>query len=148
MWEVIIHGARGLWFFPEQIAPSFEWDTTPPDVAAELTRQNALITSLASVLQGPIDPPDIGASAATPIELGWRSDASGRYIFALNLSPVAHANRAITLTGIDASSASVFGESRSVPIVAGVLSDDFAPYAVHIYVVAAGDLIFANGFDQ
>jgi hypothetical protein len=148
MWEVIIHGARGLWFFPEQIAPSFLWDTTPVDVAVELTQQNALITSLAPVLQGPIDPPGFGATVAPPLELGRRSTASGYYIIVLNVSATAHNDRSITLVNTGSSTtAGVYGESRNVAIVGGVISDDFGPYAVHIYVIPTGDAIFADGFE-
>jgi Beta-galactosidase len=148
MWEVIIHGARGIWFFPEQITPTFLFDTTPTDVANEMTRQNATIAALASVLQGAVDPSGIAATAAAPLDMGWRNAASGAYFIVLNLSSSAQNARTIALSGIGAaSSASVFGEARTVPISAATIDDSFAPYAVHIYVVPAPDEIFRDGFD-
>ncbi len=147
MWEVIIHGARGIWFFPEQITPSFLFDTTPPDVVAEMTLQNAKITALASVLQGDINPAGISASVAAPLDVGWRSTAAYAYLLALNLSGTAQNGRAVALSGTGAvTSATVFGEARTVPISAAAISDDFAPYALHIYIVP-GDEIFGDSFD-
>jgi hypothetical protein len=147
VWEAIIHGARGLSYFPEQVTPSFEWDTTPADVASELTQQDALITRLADVLQGALDPPGFSATAAAPIELARRSAADGNYVFALNLSATAHSGRTISVGGIGAAAtATVYGEARVLPIVAGVITDDFGPYAVHIYVMG-GDRIFQDGFE-
>jgi len=146
MWEVIVHGARGIWFFPEQITPSFLFDATPADVVTEMTRQNATITALASVLQGDVDPAGISAQVASPLDVGWRSDSSGDYFIVVNLSPNSANARAVTLSGAGSvGNAIVYGESRNVPIVSGAIHDDFAPYAVHIYHIPP-DEIFADGF--
>jgi len=142
-----VHGARGLWFFPEQISPTFVFDATPANVAAEMTTQNATITALASVLQGVLNPPGLSASVAAPLDAGWRSASSGSYFIVVNLSGNTHNASSIALTGIGAAvSATVYGEARSVPISGNAISDDFAPYAVHIYVLPAPDEIFRDGF--
>jgi hypothetical protein len=147
MWEVIIHGARGIWFFPEQITPTFLSDTTPANVVAEMTAQNATITALASVLQGAVNPAEISASVASPLDVGWRDTPGAAYLLALNLSGSTHNARTLTLGGVDfAATASVYGESRSVAISGNTITDNFAPYALHIYV-ALRDEIFANGFE-
>jgi len=147
MWEVIVHGARGIWFFPEQISPTFLFDTTPANVAAEMTTQDAAIAALASVLQGVLNPPGISASVAAPLDAGWRSASSGSYFIVVNLSGSAHNASSIALSGIgSAVSANVYGEARSVPIANNTISDDFAPYAVHIYVLPSPDEIFRDGF--
>ena len=55
----------------------------------------------------------------------------------LNLSPraVSH-HQAIRLRGIgSAASATVYGENRTVPISGSTITDNFGPYAVHIYQV-------------
>jgi hypothetical protein len=147
IWELIIHGVRGYFFFPEQISPTFLFDTTPADVVAEMTKQNAIVTSLAPVLQGTIDPAGISATVSAPLEAAWRGNPSASYFFVLNLSNTTHNARTVTLSGIgDAALAVVLNESRSVPIVASAITDNFGPYAVHIYVIAA-DEIFRDGFD-
>ncbi len=148
MWEVIVHGARGIWFFPEQITPTFLFDTTPANVATEMTTQNATITALASVLQGTVNPAGLSATVAAPLDAGWRNAASAAYFIVVNVSGTAQNARSIALGGIgNAASASVYGEARNVPISSGSISDNFAPYAVHIYVVPAPDAIFADGFN-
>ena len=86
VWEAIIHGVRGIFYFPVQVSPTFSYDVTPPAVAAEMTRQDATITKLARVLQGGIDPPALGATAPAPLQVAWRSSAGRDYFFVLNLS--------------------------------------------------------------
>jgi hypothetical protein len=137
VWEAIIHGARGIFYFPVQVSPSFEFDVTPPGVAAEMTKQDATISKLASVLQGTIDPPSLGATTSSPLEVAWRSSSGHSYFFVLNLSAATVDYQAIKLTGIgSAKSATVYGENRKVHIFNGTIVDNFGPYAVHIYQVS------------
>jgi hypothetical protein len=147
MWEVIIHGARGIWFFPEQISPTFLSDTTPANVVTEMTLQNANITALAAVLQGAVNPAEVSATIAAPLDIGWRDTTGAAYFIAVNLSANTLDGQSIAVSGSDLSeTVSVFGESRSVPVSAGTLTDDFAPYAVHIYI-DVHDEIFRDGFE-
>jgi hypothetical protein len=73
VWEAIIHGARGIFYFPVQVTPHFKYDVTPPAVAAEMTKQDATITKLADVLQGTINPRSLGATVPAPLQVAWRS---------------------------------------------------------------------------
>ena len=135
VWESIIHGARGIFYFPVQVTPNFKYDVTPPAVAAEMTRQDATITKLASVLQGTINPRSLGAVAPSPLQVTWRRSSGHSYFFVLNLSPTA-SHQIIALSGVgSATSATVYGENRTVQISGGTISDNFGPYAVHIYQV-------------
>jgi len=136
VWEAIIHGARGIFYFPVQVTPHFKYDVTPPAVAAEMTRQDATITKLAGVLQGTINPPSLGAVAPPPLQVAWRSSSGHSYFFVLNLSPQAADHQIIALRGTgSAASATVYGENRTVQISDGTITDNFGPYAVHIYQV-------------
>ena len=136
VWEAIIHGARGIFYFPVRVTPHFSYDVTPPAVAAEMTRQDATITKLASVLQGTINPSSLGASAPAPLQVAWRSSAGHSYFFVLNLSPRAVSHQGIRLRGIgSAASATIYGENRAVPISGSTITDNFGPYAIHIYQV-------------
>jgi len=136
VWEAIIHGARGIFYFPVQVTPGFKYDVTPPAVAAEMTRQDATITKLASVLQGPINPPPLGAAAPPPLQAAWRRSSGHSYFFVLNLSPQAADHQTIALRGTGpAASATVYGENRTVQISNDTITDSFGPYAVHIYQV-------------
>jgi hypothetical protein len=136
VWEAIIHGARGIFYFPVQVTPHFEYDVTPPAVAAEMTRQDAIITKLAGVLQGPVNPPSLGAAAPPPLQAAWRRSSGHSYFFVLNLSPQAADHQTIALRGTgSATSATVYGENRTVQISNDTITDNFGPYAVHIYQV-------------
>jgi hypothetical protein len=137
IWVAIVHGVRGYIFFPQVVGKDATGDGTPPDVAAELTIQNATVTQLAPVLQGAINPTTLGASVPAPLQAGWRDAPSGKYFFVVNTKQPTLTNAAITLTGVDtATSASVFNESRTVTLANGKLTDTFGAFAVHIYVVA------------
>jgi hypothetical protein len=136
VWEAIIYGARGIFYFPVQVTPDFKYDVTPPAVAAEMTKQDATITKLAGVLQGTINPRSLGATAPSPLQVAWRSSASHSYFFVLNLSPRAVDHQTIALSGIgSATSAAVYGENRTVQISSNTITDNFGPYAIHIYQV-------------
>ena len=138
IWDAIIHGARGITYFADQLGgggTSFTWDGTPTANADELTKQNALITSLASVLQGEIDPSGWSAKVTAPLETAWRYDAGSAYFFVLNLSATAKPKQAIALTGTKSTSATLFGTTTTIPITASTITDDFAAYEVKIYVV-------------
>src|SRR5262249_39023274 len=88
LWDAIIHGARGIFYFPHTgCDPCTTPDGTTPELQAEMTAQNARITSLAPVLQGDIDPPGLVPQATAPLELSWRRAVDGTYIIVLNLSP-------------------------------------------------------------
>ena len=39
VWDAIIHGAKGITYFPQQVAGGNITDATPANVAAEITRQ-------------------------------------------------------------------------------------------------------------
>lgn len=137
IWEVIIHGVRGFFYFPAVVGTNgFNFDGTPPEIVSEITKQNETVTQLARVLQGRVNPPEIGATVAAPLEAGWRHAPDASYFFVLNTKSQALQAATVGLKGVsDASSATVFSESRSVSLANGKLTDDFGPHAVHIYIV-------------
>ena len=68
--------------------------------------------------------------------IAWRSHGGKSYFIVFNNSDTAVNNAAITLKGVSsASTATVVGESRSVSLSNGSLTDSFAADSVHIYVV-------------
>jgi hypothetical protein len=71
------------------------------------------------------------------VALGRRRTDGVSYFFVLNLSNTQVNGASVALTGVGAAKgATVFNESsRSVTLSGGKLTDDFAPYALHIYVV-------------
>jgi hypothetical protein len=163
VWAAVIHGARGIVYFPQVVAPDgFDWDghcgtrteyawydfracypndptyTRPTDVQgvhAAIVAVNAQLNALSPVLVTDYDPSGIAATAPAPLEVGWRIAPDGtRWIFAVNSSSTPLVGAKITLTGVSGSAA-VFGENRSEPIVGGAITDDFDAWGVHIYSV-------------
>jgi hypothetical protein len=137
-WDTIIHGARGVFVFPEQPYNPFIFDNTTAAMDTEITTQFGTVNSLGGgVLQGVINPIAMNVTVASPLETTWRIYNGHQYIFVLNFSYNQKNARTITLTGIgSATQAVVFGESRTVPISnTGVITDDFGPHAIHIYQV-------------
>jgi len=135
-WEAIIAGIRGIWYFPIQVTPTFSFDVTPAAVATQMTTDDATVTQLAPVLQGTVNPSSIGATVSSPLLVGWRSASSGNYFIVLNLSTNTESNETIKLTGTgSATSATVYGENRTVPITNNTITDNFGPYAAHIYQI-------------
>lgn len=137
IWLAVAHGARGIIYFPELVGNNpFAFDGTTAAVATEMTKQNGILAALASVLQGPLDPAGLAATVPSPLHLTWRSAPSGKYFFVVNPTASAVSSASIVLGGAGgATSATVYGESRSVTLSGAVLVDDFPPYSVHIYEV-------------
>ncbi len=50
IWSSVVNGAAMLSAFPVRLAPSFEWDGTPPDLAATLAEEFGRIAELERVL--------------------------------------------------------------------------------------------------
>jgi hypothetical protein len=93
------------------------------------------VKALTSALQTTINPSGMSATVTAPLEAGWRS-STHQYFIVDNTDSNAHNSQTITLTGTgSATSAVVYGESRNVNIVSGVITDNFAANAVHIYQV-------------
>ncbi len=134
MWNAINHGARAIHFFAAAFNP-FVFDATPADVSAEITRQNAIITALAPVLQSDINPSAANVSASGNIDIGWRISGNSLYVIAVNVSGSQVNNAAISLNGVADGSAQVYNENRSLPVSGGQITDSFAEHAVHIYVI-------------
>jgi len=141
MWDAVIHGARGIMVFAyvgqlnRATSDGHGCAAIPAANAAEIRAQSALLTSLGSVLQDEIDPATLDATPSLPaLEAGWRDTPSGKYFFVLNTTNVDQGTAAVTLRGVGAAtSATVIGEGRTVPVASGVIRDAFGPYAVHIY---------------
>ena len=135
-WDAIIHGARGIFIFPEQPYNPFIFDNTTADMDTEITTQFNTAKSLGSALQGTINPIGMAATVSSPLEVSWRKYNGHQYILVLNFSYNPMNGQTIALTGTgSATQALVCGESRDVPISNGAITDDFGPHAIHIYQI-------------
>lgn len=144
-WDAIIHGAKGIIYFPQQIGNGFQYDATPADVAAEITGTDALITSLGAVLNASSDATDntvkltSKGSVVGDLEATWRVYGGHEYLFVLNMSTDTLSNLSFTTDGLSgATPLSVFNEDRSLTTTSGAITDSFAPYQLHIYEGSVG----------
>lgn len=144
-WDAIIHGAKGIVYFPQQIGNGFKYDATPAAVVTEITKQNALISSLAAVINAGDDATDnkisltSGGKNVQDLEGTWRNFGGHEYLFVLNMSTDTLSNLKFSAAGLsNGGVATVFNESRSTSISAGTLTDSFSPYQLHVYELSAG----------
>lgn len=132
-WDAIIHGSKGLIYFPQQFNPDVT-DATPPAVVAEMTKNDALITSFGAVLNSGSDANNNYVNLPGGLEATWRDFGGHRYYFVLNDSHGA-TYQTINLPGLSAGSVEVAGEGRSVWSSGGALTDSFGAYQLHVYRV-------------
>ena len=137
VWMSIIHGSRGLIYFAHQFEPKFieAGLLADKDMLAAVTKINAQIRRLAIVINSrPLAPTAVQSSSPkTTIAVTTRRHNGATYVFAVNMRAVATKGE-FGLTYSDGSNvADALGEDRQVSVREGVFSDEFAPYAVHLY---------------
>jgi hypothetical protein len=138
VWHAVIHGVRGIIYFPQQIGEGFRYDATPPKVALEMSRQNRRLNEMGDVLAGEVNPKAYAVKGEPPLEAGWRAAGDGRlFVIVLNFSDDNANGKRVEVGGIGAVKASVVGEDRDVAISGGAFTDNFGPYGVRIYQLAA-----------
>jgi hypothetical protein len=134
VWHAVIHGVRGVVYFPQQFGDGFKYDATSQRVALEMSKQNRRLHELGDVLASAQNSPDFKAQAASPLEVGWRvAGGSKAYVIALNFSDEVAKARTIKVT--NGSRAAVMWEERTLTVADGAITDDFGPYEVHVYLM-------------
>lgn len=144
IWMSIIHGSRGILYFVHQFKPDFVEATwlKSPELATAIRKINQRIQGLAKTInQPPSD--DIAAirtqdlhGAPLPMEkiaITARRDECAVHLFAASLAnlPI----KAEIRLRQPALTAEVLDENRTVKIGENGFSDDFPPYAVHLYAI-------------
>jgi hypothetical protein len=138
VWHAVIHGVRGVVYFPQQIGEGFRYDATPSGVALEMSQQNRRLNEMGAVLASEANPQALSVKCEKPLEVGWRAAADGRsYVIALNFSDAPVVQKRIELGGVGAAAtaARVTWESREIAVRGGVLTDDFGPYEAKSYEI-------------
>jgi hypothetical protein len=135
IWHAIIHGARGIFYFPQAFNP-FEFEAVAPDVLDEMIVQHELIAELGPLLQGEVDPDTFAVGVDAPYEVTWRVTDRAAWIFVLDTSgqPGTASVRIPGATG----ELTVHDEGRSLELVDGAVTDAFAPFELHVYVLPRG----------
>ncbi len=139
VWMSIVHGSLGIGYFCHIFSPSFieAGLLTLPANSAAVKAIDAQITSLAPVLNTPslANGATVSSSnTAVPVDIMVKRYQGQLYLFAVAMRPAA-TTASFTLRGVGAATATVLGESRTLPVTGGVFSDAFAAYDVHLYEV-------------
>jgi hypothetical protein len=134
VWHAIIHGARGIFYFPQAFNP-FEWVAVPSEVVAEMVVQHELLDALGPLVQADIDPDVVSVVVDAPLEVTWRVTDGSVWLFVLNTAN-APGTATIRVAGdLAGDEAVTYAEDRVVAHTDGTLTDAFDPLQVHIYVL-------------
>jgi hypothetical protein len=143
VWLGLIHGVNGVTYFVHSWEPAFREDGIfgNSTMVTAVTALNRQVKSLAPVLNSASVPSVVAvasSNSAAPIDTMVKAKGQVLYVFAA-IARAGTATGTFTIAGlIGDGSATVVGESRSVAVVAGKLTDDFAASAVHIYQIDLG----------
>jgi hypothetical protein len=135
VWDALIHGAQGIFYFSQSF-DAFRYDATPIDVAAEMTKQNAVITTLATVLNSQDRPDVTNVTLTGGLEAMTKSLDGVTYLFILNQTNAALTGNFSAAFTFGRAGLSVLGENRtlfSTDEDGHIFTDTFAPYGYHIY---------------
>ena len=142
VWMALIRGARGLIYFVHQFKPDFKEAALldDPSMLTAVTKINRQIRELAPVLNSPTDTEGLkvqvsGTDGMIAAILKRRGDVL--HVFAVNLRNQPARSRFELRAAPAGAKVAVLEESREVPCESGSFSDEFAPYAVHLYRVSA-----------
>jgi hypothetical protein len=139
VWSALVHGALGIGYFAHVFAPSFIEagllaDTTMANAVKDLDAQ---ITSLAPALNTPSIANGVKTTttdATIPIDTMVKRVGGKTYLFAVAMRDGKN-TATFALSCIGDATATVLGESRTIPVKSGTFSDAFDPYAVHSYEI-------------
>ena len=140
VWSAVVHGALGIGYFVHQFKPAFSEAALLDDAttSAAVLEVDTQLGKLAPVLDTPSIANGVGVKttdAAIPIDVMLKRFGGSTYLFAVGMRDGKN-QATFTLSCVGkAAKAEVLGESRTVDVTAGVLTDAFEPYAVHLYKI-------------
>ena len=141
IWMALVHGAAGIQYFCHRFSPTFSETDCLDDAptAAAMLAVNTQIESLAPVLNSPSVGNGVTVKSSDtkiPVDSMLKRYQGATYLFATEMR-AGMATATFTLRDFPATaSAEVIGEKRTVAVKAGVFTDDFQSYGVHIYKIS------------
>jgi hypothetical protein len=136
VWMSLIHGSRGLIYFVHQFAPVFREAALldDPQTLAAVTQINQQVQRLAAVLKSPplADRITVKTDSA-PIDLIARLDSEYLYIFAVCMKNQSARGTFTVTKQLSAPQVEVIDEKRTITANGEEFTDEFKPYAVHLY---------------
>ena len=142
VWMSLIHGSMGIIYFVHQFQPEFIEAAllADPEMSAAVKEINHQILALAPVLNSPTLA-DLAAveseNEAVPIDIMVKKQGEAVYVFAVGMRNAPTRGR-FQVKGVgEEATAEVLGESRKLTVREGRFEDEFGPYDVHLYRIAA-----------
>lgn len=138
VWMALTHGSTGLIYFVHQFKPKFcEWALLEdPVMLPAVTAINKQIHALAPVLNTPTIPDAAEVASSdpeVPISTMVKRHGGATYLFAVGMRNKA-TRGTFHLQDVPAQAkVEVIDENRVLAMQDGAFSDDFSPYAVHLY---------------
>lgn len=136
IWSSIIAGADGVGYFCHIISPTFNEAgcLSLPSIKAQMSSDDALIESLAPVLNSDTPSPGVTASASYKVDVLTKRSGGYTYAFA-DADAGSGGSATFAVPGGGSGTVTVLGEGRTLPMVNGTFSDAFGGYGVHIYQI-------------
>jgi len=142
VWMSIIHGSMGLIYFVHEWQPKFNESAllSDPEMLAAVTKINRQIHELAPVLNSPTVPDAVAAKSEdpnVPVATMVKRKDDATYLFAVAMRE-GRTKAQFTVKNLSGDqSIEVLGESRTLTGTGGAFEDDFQPWDVHLYRIAA-----------
>lgn len=131
-WQAIVQGATGLFYFCYDMGAYKIYEH--PETWTALKKVVAEVREFVPVLVADSTPLRVGVSGGNSVKVLSKKYQGTTYVIAVNEGPVLHRQVRFKLTGApEAASVDVWGESRAIPATRAEFTDQFEPYAVHIY---------------
>ena len=132
VFNAVISGASGIIYFPQRIGGGFLYDNMNSSIETEMKSVNAAGADSAGADRHK-EPSAAGITVSGSLRATWRK-YGGSVLYRLEQLDVGGDGDDDDQRR-DTSSASVDGESRSVAIKSGKITDTFKPMQAHVYVV-------------
>ncbi len=141
VWMSLVHGSRGILYFVHQISPTFIEPALLYDapMLEMVSFTNNQIHRLAPVLNSPTIVTGATAAvsnAAVPVDTMVKKHDGATYLFAVGMRD-GSTSATFTLAEPLNGTVEVIDEERTLTVSGGVFTDDFSPYAVHLYRIVS-----------
>ncbi len=143
VWMALVHGSKGLIYFVHEWQPTFNESAllSDPTMLDAVTRINRRLAALAPVLNGPTMSGRVAVTSSdseVPVAVMTKEHEGSVYVFAVGMED-RRTRAEFRVRGLDGSrTVTVLDEGRTLEARDGVFADDFAPWDVHLYQIAAG----------
>lgn len=134
VWMSIVHGSMGIGYFCHQFKPKADEAASlhDPETRRALATINAQIAELAPALNTPSVANGVTADSKN-VDTMLKRHGGATYLLAVGARAVGEAAVTFRLRGCGNVNATVLGESRTVAVKNGALTDRFGEYEVHLY---------------